>query len=60
MPDDHPTEANVLSSTLTAIVLPGMSVSAAFARNSIKFAILGPMRFLQGENHWASAKLATK
>ena len=48
----------MLRSILTAVVLAGMSISTAFAQNSIKFAILGPMGFLQGENHWAGAEMA--
>src|SRR5712692_5208861 len=32
--------------------------SAAFAQGTIKIAILGPMAFVQGENHWAGAEMA--
>ena len=31
---------------------------AALAQGSIKIAILGPMAFVQGENHWAGAEMA--
>ena len=30
----------------------------AFAQGTIKIAILGPMAFVQGENHWAGAEMA--
>src|SRR5882724_5110341 len=30
----------------------------ALAQGSIKIAILGPMAFVQGENHWAGAEMA--
>src|SRR6266852_9298915 len=32
--------------------------SAALAQGTIKIAILGPMAFVQGENHWAGAEMA--
>src|SRR3989441_11668277 len=32
--------------------------STAFAQGTIKLAILGPMAFVQGENHWAGAEMA--
>ena len=32
--------------------------STAFAQGTIKIAILGPMAFVQGENHWAGAEMA--
>src|SRR5712664_2474093 len=32
--------------------------SLASAQNTIKIAILGPMSFVQGENHWAGAEMA--
>lgn len=32
--------------------------SAAQAQNVIKIAILGPMAFVQGDNHWAGAEMA--
>src|SRR5882762_10831915 len=32
--------------------------SLALAQNTIKIAILGPMAFVQGENHWAGAEMA--
>jgi branched-chain amino acid transport system substrate-binding protein len=31
---------------------------AAFAQNTIKIAILGPMSFVQGEHHWNGAEMA--
>ena len=35
-----------------------LAAPAAWAQDSIKIAILGPMAFAQGENHWAGAELA--
>src|SRR2546421_11547056 len=32
--------------------------SAAFAQGTLKIAILGPLAFVQGENHWAGAEMA--
>src|SRR5712671_6362651 len=32
--------------------------SLASAQNTLKIAILGPMSFVQGENHWAGAEMA--
>jgi branched-chain amino acid transport system substrate-binding protein len=32
--------------------------STASAQDSVKIAVLGPMSFVQGENHWAGAELA--
>jgi branched-chain amino acid transport system substrate-binding protein len=34
------------------------SAPAALAQDSIKIAIVGPMAFAQGENHWAGAEMA--
>jgi branched-chain amino acid transport system substrate-binding protein len=31
---------------------------AAFAQGAIKIAVIGPMAFVQGENHWAGAEMA--
>jgi len=31
---------------------------AAFAQGTIKIAVVGPMAFVQGENHWAGAEMA--
>jgi len=38
---------------LVPMLLPG-----AFAQNSIRIAVLGPMAFMQGEHHWAGAEMA--
>jgi len=35
-----------------------LSATAALAQSSIKIAIVGPMAFVQGENHWAGAEMA--
>src|SRR5258708_19307533 len=40
-----------------AAVLALFSFAAA-AQGTIKIAILGPMSFVQGENHWAGAEMA--
>ena len=42
------------------IAAAGMLASApiALAQSSIKIAIVGPMAFVQGENHWAGAEMA--
>src|SRR5216684_7403877 len=32
--------------------------SGALAQGTLKIAILGPMAFVQGENHWAGAEMA--
>ena len=42
---------------LAAFALAGIIDSAAHAQ-TIKIAILGPMAFVQGENHWAGAEMA--
>jgi len=42
---------------LAAFALAGIFGSAAHAQ-TIKIAILGPMAFVQGENHWAGAEMA--
>ena len=42
---------------LAAFALAGIFDSAAQAQ-AIKIAILGPMAFVQGENHWAGAEMA--
>jgi len=43
--------------TLAAAV--GLSAAApALAQGTVKIAVLGPMAFVQGENHWAGAEMA--
>ena len=42
---------------LTAFALAAVAASGAQAQ-TIKIAILGPMAFVQGENHWAGAEMA--
>jgi branched-chain amino acid transport system substrate-binding protein len=43
----------------TAILAAALlAASAAFAQNTIKIAILGPMAFVQGEHHWNGAQMA--
>lgn len=46
----------MLRSLLIAAALA--AASAAHAQGTIKIAILGPMAFVQGENHWAGAEMA--
>jgi branched-chain amino acid transport system substrate-binding protein len=46
----------MLRSLIAGLAL-GFAVSAAQAQ-TIKIAILGPMAFVQGENHWAGAEMA--
>ncbi len=43
-----------------SIIAAGMlaAAPAAFAQNNIKIAVVGPMAFVQGENHWAGAEMA--
>lgn len=43
---------------LTAVAALGLVVSQGAWSQNIKFAILGPMAFVQGENHWAGAEMA--
>ena len=43
----------------TAILAAALlAASTAFAQNTIKIAILGPMAFVQGEHHWNGAEMA--
>ena len=43
---------------LPAVAALGLVFSQAVWSQNIKFAILGPMAFVQGENHWAGAEMA--
>src|SRR5437879_12797393 len=47
----------MLRSALLAVTL-ALAASVATAQGTIKIAILGPMAFVQGENHWAGAEMA--
>src|SRR5437660_7164472 len=47
----------MLRSALLAVPL-ALAASAATAQGTVKIAILGPMAFVQGENHWAGAEMA--
>lgn len=44
----------------SALVAAALALAAplAMAQGTIKIAILGPMAFVQGENHWAGAEMA--
>jgi branched-chain amino acid transport system substrate-binding protein len=44
--------------TALLAALIGLASSAATAQGTVKIAILGPMAFVQGENHWAGAEMA--
>lgn len=46
----------MMRSFLMAVALA--AASTAQAQGTLKFAILGPMAFVQGENHWAGAEMA--
>src|SRR2546430_17514355 len=50
-------EDPMLRSALLAVTL-ALAASAAAAQGAVKIAILGPMAFVQGENHWAGAEMA--
>jgi len=47
----------MLRSTILGFSL-ALAASGAPAQGTIKIAILGPMAFVQGENHWAGAQMA--
>ena len=42
----------------SATAILGLALSAPSWSQNIKIAILGPMAFVQGENHWAGAEMA--
>ncbi|MGC2519720.1 MAG: ABC transporter substrate-binding protein [Burkholderiales bacterium] len=44
--------------TLSLLAALGLAFSAPSWSQSIRIAILGPMAFVQGENHWAGAEMA--
>ena len=43
---------------LSATAILGLALAAPSWSQNIKIAILGPMAFVQGENHWAGAEMA--
>src|SRR5882762_6081295 len=47
----------MLRPALLAVTL-ALAASVATAQGTLKIAILGPMAFVQGENHWAGAEMA--
>src|SRR5437899_9658822 len=49
--------APMLRPALLAVTL-ALAASVAAAQGTVKIAILGPMAFVQGENHWAGAEMA--
>jgi len=44
--------------TVALAVAAILAAPAALAQETIKIAVLGPMAFVQGENHWAGAEMA--
>ena len=48
----------MLRKLLSATAILGLAFSAPSWSQNIKIAILGPMAFVQGENHWAGAEMA--
>ena len=44
--------------SMVVVVAAALLAPAALAQDTIKIAVLGPMAFVQGENHWAGAELA--
>jgi len=44
--------------TMICVLATGLAARAAGAEDALKLAVLGPMAFAQGENHWAGAELA--
>ncbi len=53
-----PTEDIMPRTLLFALTILGLALSAPSWSQNIKIAILGPMAFVQGENHWAGAEMA--
>lgn len=41
-----------------ACVVAAALAASAHAKDSVRIAVLGPMAFVQGENHWAGAEMA--
>lgn len=48
----------ILAAFITALAGTVLTVTVAQAATPIKIGIVGPMAFVQGENHWAGAQLA--
>jgi len=48
----------MLRTLLSATAILGWALSVPSWSQNIKIAILGPMAFVQGENHWAGAEMA--
>ena len=44
--------------SMICVLAAGLAARAAGAEDTLKLAVLGPMAFAQGENHWAGAELA--
>lgn len=48
----------MLAAFVAALAGTALTVTAAQAASPIKIGVVGPMAFVQGENHWAGAQLA--
>lgn len=48
----------MLRTLLVSIAATGLAISAPSWSQNIKISVLGPMAFVQGENHWAGAEMA--
>lgn len=48
----------MLTAFVSALAGTALTVASAQAADPIKIGIVGPMAFVQGENHWAGAQLA--
>ncbi len=47
-----------LSAAIPLVLAAALAAAPAAAQETLKVAVLGPMAFVQGENHWAGAELA--
>jgi branched-chain amino acid transport system substrate-binding protein len=48
----------MLAAFVAVIAGAALTLGAAHAQNPIRIGIIGPMAFVQGENHWAGAQVA--
>ena len=44
--------------SMVVVVAAALAAPAALAQDTLRIGVLGPMAFVQGENHWAGAELA--
>lgn len=47
-----------MPSKIAVCLVGAVAASTAMAQGTIRIAVVGPMAFVQGENHWAGAELA--